>query len=225
MRTRHGARRLGKRLRALGHEAEALHGDLSQGQRERVMDRFRDGSLHILVATDVAARGIDVPEVTHVINFDVPTEPETYVHRIGRTGRAGKEGRAFLLATGDERQEVQAIERLIDATLEPFDVGPLPDVAFSEPKPQSPFRHGMHRRGRERDEGPRGRGRDGRGPNAGAARPGGDRRGASGPAGHAGRGPAGVRRGPGRGPGAPGRGSGRPGSGSGGRGRDRRGRA
>ncbi|MER3438675.1 MAG: RNA helicase, partial [Chloroflexota bacterium] len=93
-RTKVGVDELGEALLARGFEVETLHGDLSQAQRDRVMRRFRSGQANILIATDVAARGLDIPEVTHVINFDVPESAEAYVHRIGRTGRAGRHGEA-----------------------------------------------------------------------------------------------------------------------------------
>ena len=89
-------------LQKRGYAAEGLHGDLSQNQRDNVMRKFRDGSIDVLVATDVAARGLDVSGVTHVINFDLPQDPESYVHRIGRTGRAGKEGTAWTFVTPRE---------------------------------------------------------------------------------------------------------------------------
>ncbi|MHB8604509.1 MAG: DEAD/DEAH box helicase [Thermoplasmatota archaeon] len=160
VRTRHGAKRLGKKLRSLGHDADALHGDLSQNQRERVMSQFRDGSLGLLVATDVAARGIDVPEISHVFQFDVPHEAPTYVHRIGRTGRAGKNGRAFLLNAPEERSDLAAIERLIDARLPRFDPGPLPELPAT-PEPHRGTGGNGHRG--ERAEYGRGRG-NGRAP-------------------------------------------------------------
>ena len=92
VRTKHGADRLVKRLAAHGINAVAMHGNKSQRQREQALARFQSGAVEILVATDVAARGIDVEEISHVINFDPPADSETYVHRIGRTGRAGRTG-------------------------------------------------------------------------------------------------------------------------------------
>ena len=87
-----------KSLKSHGFNAAPIHGDLEQSQRTKTLDAFRDGSLHILVASDVAARGLDIPAVSHVFNFDVPSHPEDYVHRIGRTGRAGRMGKAFTIA-------------------------------------------------------------------------------------------------------------------------------
>jgi ATP-dependent RNA helicase DeaD len=98
-------------IQARGYLAEGLHGDMSQSQRERVMGKFRSGGIDILVATDVAARGIDVEDVDIVINYDVPQDPEYYIHRIGRTGRAGKEGRSFTFVSGKELWKLREIQR------------------------------------------------------------------------------------------------------------------
>ncbi len=110
-RTKHRAKRLGQRLKEAGISASSLQGNLSQNQRKAAMDGFRDGSYQVLVATDIAARGIDVSQVTHVINFDVPVTPEAYTHRIGRTGRAARTGDAFTLTTDQDGGLIQAIER------------------------------------------------------------------------------------------------------------------
>lgn len=107
-------------LQTLGYKADGLHGDLSQYQRDQVMDKFRSGTIDILVATDVAARGLDVSEVSHVINFDLPQETEAYVHRIGRTGRAGQEGLAISFVDPKERNHMQAIQRVTKAKVEPL---------------------------------------------------------------------------------------------------------
>jgi ATP-dependent RNA helicase RhlE len=112
-RTKHGANRVAEHLLRAGIEADAIHGNKSQNARERALLRFREGTLRVLVATDVAARGIDVDDVSHVINFDLPADPESYVHRIGRTGRAGRPGAALSLCTSEERGSLQRIERLI----------------------------------------------------------------------------------------------------------------
>jgi ATP-dependent RNA helicase DeaD len=98
-------------LQARGYLAEGLHGDMNQSQRERVMGKFREGNIDILIATDVAARGIDVPDVDLVVNFDVPQDPEYYIHRIGRTGRAGKSGRSFTFVSGKEMWKLRDIQR------------------------------------------------------------------------------------------------------------------
>jgi ATP-dependent RNA helicase DeaD len=112
VRTKQATLDLAAALEAKGYKAAALNGDIAQNQRERVIDSLKDGRLDIVVATDVAARGIDVPRITHVFNVDMPYDPESYVHRIGRTGRAGREGRALLLVTPRERRMLQVIERV-----------------------------------------------------------------------------------------------------------------
>ena len=113
-RTKHGANRIVKQLDKAGIAAAAIHGNKSQGARTRALDSFRTGELKVLVATDIAARGIDVEGVTHVINFDLPNVPETYVHRIGRTARAGASGTAWSLCDAEERPFLASIEKLID---------------------------------------------------------------------------------------------------------------
>ncbi|PYI56435.1 DEAD/DEAH box helicase [Paenibacillus flagellatus] len=111
-RTKRRVDELSEALQKRGYSAEGLHGDLSQNQRDNVMRKFRDGSIDVLVATDVAARGLDVSGVTHVINFDLPQDPESYVHRIGRTGRAGREGAAWTFVTPREIDHLHFIERI-----------------------------------------------------------------------------------------------------------------
>jgi ATP-dependent RNA helicase RhlE len=112
-RTKHGADRIVQHLAATGLNANAIHGNKSQGQRERALSAFKTGQVPVLVATDIAARGIDVDGVTHVINYDLPDVPEAYVHRIGRTARAGNEGSAISLCDETERGQLKGIERLI----------------------------------------------------------------------------------------------------------------
>jgi ATP-dependent RNA helicase RhlE len=112
-RTRRGTERLSHILRARNHSVERIHADRSQPQREAALRAFRDGRTRVLVATDIAARGLDVDAVSHVINYDVPDVPEDYVHRVGRTGRAGKEGRAITIVTPVDELSMKAIERLI----------------------------------------------------------------------------------------------------------------
>jgi ATP-dependent RNA helicase DeaD len=113
-------------LNARGYRGEALHGGMTQEQRSRVMKKFRAGAADLLIATDVAARGLDIEQLTHVVNYDVPCEPESYVHRIGRVGRAGREGVAITLAEPREHRQLQAIER---ATKQKIEVARLPTVA------------------------------------------------------------------------------------------------
>ena len=112
-RTKHGADRVVRHLVATGIEASAIHGNKSQPQRERALAEFRDGHARVLVATDIAARGIDVDGVSHVINFELPNVPEDYVHRIGRTARAGADGIAIALCSDEERPYLRDIEKLI----------------------------------------------------------------------------------------------------------------
>ena len=110
---------LARRLRARGYPAEKLNGDMTQGQRERVMAKYRKGEIGILVATDVAARGIDVEGIDAVFNYDVPNDPEYYVHRIGRTARAGRGGRSFTLVTGMDTEKIRDIQRYAKITMVP----------------------------------------------------------------------------------------------------------
>lgn len=112
-RTKHGANKLAKSLCAAGFPADAIHGNKSQAQREKALDRFKKGLTPVLVATDVAARGVDVKDVGLVVNFDLPNEPEAYVHRIGRTARAGAEGRAVSFCSDDELEYLREIEKII----------------------------------------------------------------------------------------------------------------
>lgn len=125
-RTKRRVDELSEGLAKRGYAADGLHGDLSQNQRDAVMRKFRDGSIDVLVATDVAARGIDVTGVSHVVNFDLPQDPESYVHRIGRTGRAGKEGVAWTFVTAREIDHLRLIERM---TRQRIAKKPLPSMA------------------------------------------------------------------------------------------------
>lgn len=117
-RTKHGAERLMRQLEKVGFAATSIHGNKSQGQRDRAITAFKAGSVRVLVATDVAARGIDIPDVGHVYNYDLPNVPETYVHRIGRTARAGRTGRAVAFCAADEMDSLKAIERVIGNHIE-----------------------------------------------------------------------------------------------------------
>jgi len=125
-RTRGEVDNLAEALSARGHDAGALHGGLAQEGRDRMMGRFRDGSLDVLVATDVAARGLDIDHVSHVVNYDVPSDPDQYVHRIGRTGRAGREGTAITLVEPREHRQLRNIEQATHAKLQ---IAHLPTVA------------------------------------------------------------------------------------------------
>jgi ATP-dependent RNA helicase RhlE len=132
-RTKHRAKSLGKKLSAAGYRSASLQGNLSQTRRQAALDGFRDGKFQILVATDIAARGIDVTQISHVINYDIPSTPEAYIHRIGRTGRATRSGEAFTLVTEEDKIMVRAINRIIGSKIEQrflstFDYGsPVPD--------------------------------------------------------------------------------------------------
>jgi len=132
-RTKHRAKSLGKKLVAAGYRSASLQGNLSQTRRQAALDGFRDGTFQILVATDIAARGIDVTQISHVINYDIPSTPEAYIHRIGRTGRATRCGEAFTLVTGEDKDMVRAINRIVGSDIEErilstFDYGsPAPD--------------------------------------------------------------------------------------------------
>jgi len=145
-RTKHRAKRLGEQLEKAGYKAASLQGNLSQNRRQAALDGFRDGTFQILVATDIAARGIDVSLVSHVINYDIPDTAEAYVHRIGRTGRAAKSGDAFTLVTSEDTVMVRTIERTLNApierrTVEGFDYSvpaPRKDSEFARP-PRQPM--------------------------------------------------------------------------------------
>jgi ATP-dependent RNA helicase RhlE len=117
-RTKHRAKRLGEKLVAAGYRSASLQGNLSQSRRQAALDGFRDGKFQILVATDIAARGIDVTRISHVINYDIPSTPDAYIHRIGRTGRATHSGEAFTLVTGEDENMVRAINRIIGSEIE-----------------------------------------------------------------------------------------------------------
>ena len=128
-RTRQETNDLADALRLRGYSAEALHGDLGQPDRDRVMRRFREGLADLLIATDVAARGLDIDTVTHVINYDIPWDVEQYIHRIGRTGRAGRTGDAITLVEGRERRQLRAIEQMTGAVIKPARIPTAADIA------------------------------------------------------------------------------------------------
>jgi ATP-dependent RNA helicase RhlE len=198
-RTKRGCDRVAKRLVRDGVNAQAIHGDKSQGNRERSLAGFRAGKVRVLVATDIAARGIDIDDITHVVNYEIPNVPETYVHRIGRTARAGAAGVAISLCAPEERDFVRDIERLIRRTLPKTgaragegggDRGRIKESARTRPEPTQRGRREQRGIGR----GP-GRPHPGR-PNPGRSHGGRNddpRRGTGGanrPAAHGGRGPA-----------------------------------
>jgi ATP-dependent RNA helicase RhlE len=146
-RTKHRAKRIGQQLEKAGYKAASLQGNLSQNRRQAALDGFRDGSYQILVATDIAARGIDVSTISHVINYDIPDTTDAYTHRIGRTGRAAKTGDAFTFITAEDEPLVRSIERVIGKKIErrflkEFDYSksaPARDTEFARP-PREPRR-------------------------------------------------------------------------------------
>jgi ATP-dependent RNA helicase RhlE len=163
-RTKHGADKLAQSLERDGIQALALHGDKSQGERSRALARFKSGGVNVLVATDIAARGLDISDLPHVVNFDMPNTATDYVHRIGRTGRAGSRGEAVSLVSRDERGLLRDIERLIKQTI------PQHTVAGFEPDPgagsQPTFAKPMRRSGWASDRNGAGRKRNSAGSHA-----------------------------------------------------------
>lgn len=127
-RTKHETEEVAEKLRAAGYSAAAINGDIAQNQRERTVEQLKSGRLDILVATDVAARGLDVERISHVINFDIPGDTESYVHRIGRTARAGRSGEAILFVTPRERRMLRSIEKVTKATLEEMQLPTVDEV-------------------------------------------------------------------------------------------------
>ena len=125
VRTKHRARRLAMKLQRRGHQAIALQGNMSQNQRQRALQGFKDGAYDVLVATDIAARGLDISGVTHVINYDVPNVPEAYTHRIGRTGRSESTGTAYTLVTRDDGAQIRAIEKLLGERIDQGDLSSM----------------------------------------------------------------------------------------------------
>lgn len=125
-RTKHGADKVARFLDKAKIKSAAIHGNKSQNSRQNALKNFKNGNLNVLVATDIAARGIDIDELKHVFNFDLPNVPETYVHRIGRTGRAGNEGMAISFCAADERQELKDIEKLAAIKIPVVDEHPFP---------------------------------------------------------------------------------------------------
>ena len=118
VRTKHGADRLARQLSALGVRAAALHGDRSQEQRMQAVEGFRSGRHKVLVATDIAARGLDIDGITHVVNYEVPSTPEAYVHRVGRTGRSLTAGTALTLFAPEEERALRALEKSVGVQLQ-----------------------------------------------------------------------------------------------------------
>jgi ATP-dependent RNA helicase RhlE len=152
-RTKHGADRVAKQLQKNGIEADAIHGNKAQNARQRALDAFKNGNIRALVATDIAARGIDVDGVTHVVNFDLPNDPESYVHRIGRTARAGATGVAIAFCDLDEKSLLKDIEKTIRQSVPVFEDHPYHSVEIANDpgttkRPQQKQRQGQGQRGR-----------------------------------------------------------------------------
>ena len=137
-RTKYGADKLCRKLKAAKIEALAIHGDKSQGARQNALDSFKRGKIRVLVATDIAARGIDIEDLPSVVNFELPNIPETYVHRIGRTGRAGKRGTAVSLCDFDEKEYLADIEKLIGKKLKVVEEHEFPMTVFVKSPPKVP---------------------------------------------------------------------------------------
>ncbi len=127
-RTKHGADRIARRLKKAGIHASAIHGDKAQNQRQKALSLFKEGKVRVLVATDIAARGIDIDKLKYVINFDIPNQPETYVHRIGRSGRAGEEGVSISICEPEENAYVKDIQKLIGKKIEIVEDHPFPQT-------------------------------------------------------------------------------------------------
>lgn len=153
-RTKHGARKLARQVKLMGHTSADIHSDRTLAQRRKALDGFKSGAYRVLVATDIAARGIDVQGIELVLNYDLPSHAEDYVHRIGRTGRAGQAGRAISFATPDQKGDVRSIEQLMRATLPVSRLPELPayresshaqEIYVAEPS-QGTFTRGRHRR-------------------------------------------------------------------------------
>ena len=155
-RTKIGTQRLADDLKRRGHKVRALHGDMSQGSRDSVMIAFRSQRVPLLVATDVAARGLDVSHVTHVVNYELPDEPEVYVHRIGRTGRVGREGFAISFVSKKERPKLDQVERLLKRPIEVYGDAARPVV--EEAPADQPAAEGEEPKRKRRRRGGRGRG-------------------------------------------------------------------
>ena len=180
VKTKHGANRLAEQLARSGVEADAIHGNKSQNARTKALAQFKEGSMRVLVATDIAARGLDIEALPHVVNFDLPHVSEDYIHRIGRTGRAGTEGEAVSLVSHEDRPLLAAIERLMNRKVEQrivagFEPGSAPLVRDSA-ESRRPQSQQHHRRPQQQGRGAGGRGGDqpqGRG-NGGGGQPGGN---------------------------------------------------
>jgi ATP-dependent RNA helicase RhlE len=170
-RTKHSADRVAKQLARAGTRAEAIHGNKSQNARQRTLDGFRNGKLPVLVATDIAARGIDVDDISHVFNFDIARDPESHVHRIGRTARAGAEGAAITFCDRDELPHLRAVERLINMKLEVQGDQPAPPEPGRQRGNGKPAGNKPNPSGKPRRRQPAAKNAARRGPNSANGRP------------------------------------------------------
>lgn len=151
-RTKHGMDRLARQLEKAGYAVAAVHGNKSQGQRERAISAFKSGEARVLVATDVAARGLDIPDVKHVYNYELPNVPENYVHRIGRTARAGRDGKAIALCAPDEMDQLKDIQKVMKLTI-PVASGRPWEAMPGQPKQQQGRPQGKPGQGRRGGQG------------------------------------------------------------------------
>ena len=142
-RTKHGAKKIARDIRSMGHSSTEIHSNRAQAQRKAALEGFSRGKFRIMVATDIAARGIDVKDISVVINYDLPDNSEDYVHRIGRTGRAGRSGKAISFATTSQKADIKKIERLIRKSLPVVQVPALPphqNRVYNEPEEKREYR-------------------------------------------------------------------------------------
>ncbi|WP_018970595.1 DEAD/DEAH box helicase [Rubritalea marina] len=158
VRTKHGANRLARKLESCGVKSSAIHGDKSQGARTKALDGFKAGKLNVLVATDIAARGIDIRQLPQVVNFDLPDQAEDYVHRIGRTGRAGADGHAISLLCVDQFDQLRAIEKLTKLQLKQVVVQGFEPTEVASPQPPKTSNRRPHAKSRSRRPQNKGRG-------------------------------------------------------------------
>ncbi|MFT4523789.1 MAG: ATP-dependent RNA helicase RhlE [Bacteroidia bacterium] len=169
-RTKHGADKIVRSLLKANIKAEAIHGNKSQGARQRALGNFKDGKIKVLIATDIAARGIDVEDLSHVVNYDLPNIPETYVHRIGRTGRASASGMAISFCAMDERPYLRDIQKLIGLTIDVVDDQPFVDDGSEPETPVKPNQNRGANDQRGRSRRPQSNNRGGHGSNSGGSK-------------------------------------------------------
>ncbi|MFW6339959.1 MAG: DEAD/DEAH box helicase, partial [Wenzhouxiangella sp.] len=152
-RTKHGANRLAKQLETDGLRAAAIHGNKSQGARTKALAEFKQGKVRVLVATDIAARGLDIDQLPHVVNYEIPNVPEDYVHRIGRTGRAGRDGLAVSLVSGGEHHLFEDIRKLVKVTIPTESLDGYEPTEQPARNPQPPKNQGRPQRGKRDNHG------------------------------------------------------------------------